>query len=92
MLVRKRFEVEYGLLFDKFRMGSTVWSPLHGGLLTGKYNNGIPKESRIGMYKERYEFLLTEYNKLYGEENKAKTAIMFKELEDLAKSLGGNLV
>jgi len=38
MLVRKRFEVEYGTLFDKFRMGSTVWSPLHGGLLTGKYS------------------------------------------------------
>ena len=59
MLVRKRFEVEYGTLFDKFRMGkgfvsnclgSTVWSPLHGGLLTGKYSNGIPAESRIGMY------------------------------------------
>lgn len=92
MLVRKKFEVEFGTLFDKFKMGSTIWSPLHGGLLTGKYSNGIPEDSRIGIYKERYSFLLDEYNKLYSTENKPKTEAMFKGLDEIAKELGGNLV
>lgn len=44
--MREKFEVEYGELFDNYGMGSTIWSPLAGGLLTGKYNDGIPKDSR----------------------------------------------
>ena len=47
MLERKTMEVEFGQLFDKFGYGTTVWSPLAGGLLTGKYNNGVPEESRV---------------------------------------------
>lgn len=46
MFVRERFEVEYGTLFDKYRYGSTVWSPLCQGILSGKYNNGFPADSR----------------------------------------------
>jgi len=47
MLVRKKFEVDFGNLFDHHRMGSTVWSPLAGGLLTGKYNEAVPEGSRL---------------------------------------------
>ena len=47
MLVRKRIEVDYADLFDKYRLGTTVWSPLLGGILTGKYNNEIPDNSRL---------------------------------------------
>lgn len=47
MLERKTMEVELGPLFDKFGYGSTIWSPLAGGLLTGKYIDGIPQESRV---------------------------------------------
>ena len=47
MLVRDKLEVEYGELFDNFKMGTTIWSPLAGGILTGKYNNGIPEDSRV---------------------------------------------
>ena len=47
MLTRNRFEVEYADLFDKFRMGSTVWSPMCGGLLSGKYIEGIPDDTRF---------------------------------------------
>jgi len=43
---RQRFEVEYARLFQDYRYGSTIWSPLASGLLTGKYNNGIPSDSR----------------------------------------------
>jgi len=46
MFTRQRFDVEYARLFKDYGYGSTIWSPLASGLLTGKYNNGIPKESR----------------------------------------------
>jgi voltage-dependent potassium channel beta subunit len=46
MLVRDRFEKEYARLFKDYGYGSTTWSPLASGLLTGKYNEGIPADSR----------------------------------------------
>jgi voltage-dependent potassium channel beta subunit len=48
MLGRGRMEKELVPLFDKYDMGSTVYSPLHQGILTGKYNDGVPEDSRIG--------------------------------------------
>ena len=49
MFHRKTFEVDYFKLFRDHGMGTTVWSPLASGLLTGKYNDGIPKNSRLAM-------------------------------------------
>jgi voltage-dependent potassium channel beta subunit len=46
LLHRQRFEIEYARLFTDYRYGATIWSPLASGLLTGKYNNGIPEGSR----------------------------------------------
>jgi len=46
MLYRRRFEVEYARLFKDYGYGATIWSPLASGLLTGKYNDGIPAGSR----------------------------------------------
>jgi len=46
ILHRERFEVEYARVFKDYHYGSTIWSPLASGLLTGKYNNGIPEGSR----------------------------------------------
>jgi voltage-dependent potassium channel beta subunit len=46
MLSRQRVEVEYARLFKEYGIGETCWSPLASGLLTGKYNNGIPQGSR----------------------------------------------
>lgn len=43
---RERFEQEYRRLFQEYRYGSTTWSPLASGLLTGKYDRGIPRDSR----------------------------------------------
>ena len=43
---RQRFEQEYTRVFDDYRYGATTWSPLASGLLTGKYNHGIPADSR----------------------------------------------
>ncbi len=47
MLVRERFEVEYTSLFKEHGYGATIWSPLASGVLTGKYNAGIPADSRL---------------------------------------------
>lgn len=41
---RQRFEVEYAPIFEQFQYGTTIWSPLASGLLTGKYNDGIPED------------------------------------------------
>ena len=42
MIAREQMELEYVNLFDKFGMGTTIWSPLAGGTLTGKYLNSQP--------------------------------------------------
>ena len=46
LLERERFEVEYRPIFDEFGYGATIWSPLASGLLTGKYREGVPADSR----------------------------------------------
>jgi len=47
MFERKGVEVDLVPLFDKSGYGTTIWSPLAGGLLTGKYNDAIPADSRV---------------------------------------------
>ena len=56
MLVRDTMEAEFRELFSESKMGSTVWSPLAGGILTGKYNDGIKPGTRLSndKYKIRY--------------------------------------
>lgn len=55
LLARRRVEVEYARLFADYGYGATTWSPLASGLLTGKYNNGIPADSRGSV--KGYEWL-----------------------------------
>ena len=55
LLDRERVEVEYQPLFEKYRLGTTIWSPLASGALTGKYLNGIPEGSRASL--PGYEWL-----------------------------------
>lgn len=62
MFHRYRVENEYERLYheDTIGLGTTIWSPLASGLLTGKYNNGIPDDSRAnvegyGWLKERFQ-------------------------------------
>lgn len=47
MLVGDRFEEEYGGLFDNYGVGCTIWSPMAGGMLSGKYIEEVPKDSRV---------------------------------------------
>lgn len=55
LLHRQRVEVEYASLYSDFGMGTTIWSPLASGLLTGKYNDGVPSDTRLG--QPGYEWL-----------------------------------
>ena len=55
LLDRERFEVEYAPIFEKYGMGTTTWSPLASGALTGKYLAGIPEGSRASL--AGYEWL-----------------------------------
>lgn len=47
MFFRDHLEKDYLPLFDKYGLGTTTWSPLASGILSGKYNHGIPQESRL---------------------------------------------
>jgi len=47
---RSRVEHEYQPLYENFGMGLTTWSPLDSGILTGKYNDGIPDNSRLAAH------------------------------------------
>ena len=47
LFFREHLEVDYLPLFEKYGMGTTTWSPLASGILSGKYNHGIPAESRL---------------------------------------------
>ena len=55
LLDRQRFEVEYNPIFEKYNMGTTTWSPLASGALTGKYLEGVPDGSRASL--KGYEWL-----------------------------------
>jgi voltage-dependent potassium channel beta subunit len=46
---RERLEREYARLFEDIGLGTTTWSPLAGGLLTGKYLDGVPEGSRAAL-------------------------------------------
>ncbi|KAK3067292.1 hypothetical protein LTR53_015925, partial [Teratosphaeriaceae sp. CCFEE 6253] len=54
MLVRSRVELEYALLYPEHGLGLTPFSPLKGGILTGKYNDGIPGDSRFAQSDDAY--------------------------------------
>jgi len=64
LLWRERVEVEYARLYDESGLGLTVWSPLASGVLTGKYLDGVPADSRLDLpgYQWLRETLLTPEN------------------------------
>lgn len=85
MLHRKPIEKNYIALFDDYDLGTTIWSPLASGVLTGKYNNGIPNGSRFA--NEEYAYILDEY---LGEteEEKEATIKKLKGLASIAEKIG----
>ena len=61
MLERERVEKEYARLYAWMGLGTTIWSPLASGLLTGKYNDGLPDGTRASL--PGYEWLREEFEK-----------------------------
>ncbi|KAI5477070.1 hypothetical protein MNV49_006869 [Pseudohyphozyma bogoriensis] len=83
LLHRENFEVNLNDLFSKKKYGSTIWSPLESGLLTGKYNDGIPKDSRFTTNKDFFENTIKQ---LESPEGKAKIEKV-RKLTEIAKKL-----
>jgi voltage-dependent potassium channel beta subunit len=79
MFERNKVENEFSEIYKTVGLGTTIWSPLASGLLTGKYNDGIPKNSRLGLKDTGW---LKE--KLYVDEKIKKV----KKLTELADKLG----
>lgn len=85
MFHRERFEVEYARLYSEIGLGTTIWSPLASGLLTGKYSKEIPQDTRI--HRPGMEWLKEA---TVGESARPKIE-KAKKLEALAKELGTSI-
>jgi aryl-alcohol dehydrogenase-like predicted oxidoreductase len=82
ILWRDRVEKEYARLYEDIGLGTTIWSPLSSGLLTGKYLNGVPEGSRASL--PGYEWLKGELT----DEGRNKKV---SELKVIADELGVTL-
>ncbi|BEJ13707.1 hypothetical protein CspHIS471_0308810 [Cutaneotrichosporon sp. HIS471] len=86
MLHRERFEVEYKDVFKRGH-GSTIWSPLDSGILTGKYNDGVPEGSR---FATNSAFFTNTVKELQTDVGKAKIEKV-KALTKVAESIGASM-
>ena len=81
LFTRQKVEVDYLPLYE-LGLGTTIWSPLASGLLTGKYNDGIPADSRMTL--PGYEWLRTRFESPEGREQVEK----IRKLAALGKEIG----
>ncbi len=85
MFHRQKVESEFLRLYREIRLGTTIWSPLASGLLTGKYRHGIPKGSRLDL--EGFDWLKDRLD----DETWKKNSTKLNDLDKIAKELGGTL-
>lgn len=85
MFHRERFEAEYQLLYDRIGLGTTIWSPLSSGLLTGKYNEGVPQDSRASL--DDYQWLKERFTSEKAQQQIEKV----KQLAPIAERVGCSL-
>ena len=86
LVTRKRVEVDYAPLFDYYGMGTTIWSALCCGILTGKYNDGnIPANTRVagGDFSDAFKH---EFARVFA--NKEERVASLQALGSLASELG----
>jgi len=83
MFKRDKVEKEFAPLYDEIGLGTTIWSPLASGLLTGKYNDGVPEGSRLSL--EKYDWLREQ---LLETESGRRKLEKVKELSKIADEAG----
>jgi voltage-dependent potassium channel beta subunit len=82
MLHRRRVEEEYAPLYDEFGLGTTTWSPLASGLLSGKYDQGMIEGTRVS--QPGMEWLRESFT---GDSARARLEVV-KQLKPIADALG----
>ena len=82
MFNRERVEKEYARLYRDFGLGTTIYSPLASGLLTGKYNDGIPQGTRASL--PDYKWLREDFEREEAQRNIEKV----KRIQPIAEELG----
>jgi voltage-dependent potassium channel beta subunit len=82
---REKVEREFLRLYETFGLGTTIWSPLASGILTGKYAKGVPAGSRMSL--PDYAWLKERLENAEGRARVAKA----RELEKVARDLGASL-
>lgn len=78
MFERFKMEQDYLAVFKNVGLGTTIWSPLAAGFLTGKYNNGIPADSRLAI--EGFDWLKNRWIQDAKLEKAKKLAVLADEL------------
>jgi voltage-dependent potassium channel beta subunit len=82
MFHRERVEKEYAHLYEEIGLGTTIWSPLASGLLTGKYNDGIPEGTRVSL--EGYEWL----KKMFESPESQARLVKVRQMTAISEALG----
>jgi voltage-dependent potassium channel beta subunit len=82
LFIRARMEQEYAPVFEKLGYGTTIWSPLASGVLTGKYSKGFDAQTRLGAQQNAW------LRDIIGTPEKIDAV---KKLEPMAKELGCTL-
>lgn len=87
MLARQKVEGDFLSLYEYYGLGLTIFSPLKAGLLTGKYNNEIPEDSRLAASDDGFA---KYWAKLIKEKDEGwlKEVSQVKSLEPVAEKLG----
>lgn len=85
MLAREKVEKEFSLLYEHYGTGLTTFSPLKTGILTGKYNDGIPEDSRIANGVDNFT---KGQKEKYGDETWQKEIAQVRKLKPVAEKLG----
>jgi len=84
MLARTKVEVEFAHLYEEVGLGLTIFSPLKGGILTGKYNDGIPSDSRLGASSDPF---IKRMNESFGNEDWKGQLKIVEQLKPIVSKL-----
>jgi len=88
LLARNKVEKEFAPLYENHGLGLTIFSPLKAGILTGKYNDGIPDDSRFSQSKDNFA---ENMKKRFGTDDWKQEIEQVKKLKPIADKLGTDL-